>query len=49
VTVRLEIGPSYGVCQATEKRARDFSSFVEQRSCYFYWVKGEGFERIDPL
>jgi hypothetical protein len=40
LTVRSEIGPSYGVCQATEKRVSDFSSFVEQRSCHFFEVKG---------
>jgi hypothetical protein len=43
VTSRLErLGnhfgaePSYGVCQATEKRVSGFSSFVEQRSCHFF-------------
>jgi tetratricopeptide (TPR) repeat protein len=27
--------PSYGVCQATQKRVSSFSSFLEQRSCHF--------------
>jgi len=37
--------PSYGVCQAAEKRVSDFSSFVEQRSCHFFGVRG--FEQIN--
>src|SRR5215469_3548517 len=28
------------VCQAAEQRVSGFSSFVEQRSCHFFWVKG---------
>ena len=31
--------PSYGVCQATEKRVRSFSFFLEQRSCHFLGLK----------
>jgi hypothetical protein len=32
----IEAGPSYGVCQATEKRVSGFSSFLKQRSCHFF-------------
>ena len=35
-----QASPSYGVCQTTEKRVSGLSSFVEQRSCHFFWVKG---------
>jgi hypothetical protein len=37
--VASEMRPSYGVCQAAEKRVSDFSSFVEQRSCHFFEVR----------
>ena len=38
VTVRSEIGPSYGVCQATEKRVRGFSSFHGATKLPFFGV-----------
>jgi hypothetical protein len=37
VTMFGGASPSYGVCQAAEQRVSGFSSFVEQRSCHFFW------------
>jgi hypothetical protein len=40
--------PSYGVCQATEKRVRSFSFFLEQRSCHFLGLKFRQMNHFEP-